>query len=150
MAAYFGQLEKPVGDRRIARSDPQLARGARLRHTHIRQAIRPRRRSAFSVQRSAFSVQRSAFSVQRSAFSVQRSAFSVRRRSSTVPVRRSAAPVKSNRVKKQGVRSVKDCGFFPNRFPVALPLSHFLFSHFHHQPLVVTRTQTCRQARLRR
>jgi hypothetical protein len=73
MAAYFGQLEKPVGDRRIARSDPQLARGARLRHTHIRQAIRPRRRSAFSVHRSAFSVQRSAFSVQRSAFSVQRS-----------------------------------------------------------------------------
>ena len=97
------------------------------------------RRSAFGVRRSAFSVQRSAFSVQRSAFSVRRSAFGV--------------AVKSNRVKNRGVRSVKDNAVFCRidfRPPYVFAFfSHFLFSHFHLQPLIVTHSQICRHAPLR-
>ena len=39
----FGQPEKLAGNRRIARSDPQLARGARVRHTRTSHAIRTRK-----------------------------------------------------------------------------------------------------------
>jgi hypothetical protein len=62
MAAYFGQFEKPVGDRHIARSDPQLAKWPRLRHTHSGQTIRgsEKRVGEGRVGEGAFGGQRAA------------------------------------------------------------------------------------------